>query len=52
MRLDTRLLDYIDEMAPPVTTEEAIARRQVPNPSGRSLVWALIAFAAVLTVAG
>ena len=54
MRLDTRLLDYIDEMAPPVTTEEAIARRQKPNlnPAGRGLAWALVAFAAVLTVAG
>lgn len=33
MRPETRLLDYIDEMAPPVTTEEAIARRQSPNRS-------------------
>jgi hypothetical protein len=52
MRLDTRLLDYIDEMAPPVTTEEAIARLRKPNPSRRGLAWALVAFAAVLTVAG
>jgi hypothetical protein len=33
MRLETRLLDYIDEMAPPVTAEEAIARRQAANGS-------------------
>ncbi len=31
MRLETRLLDYVDEMAPPVTTEEAIARSESPN---------------------
>jgi hypothetical protein len=31
MRLERRLLDYIDEMAPSVTTEEAIARKQSPN---------------------
>ena len=30
MRPETRLLDYIDEMVPPVTTEETIARRQSP----------------------
>ena len=33
MRPETRLLDYIDEMAPPVTTEEAIARTESPTRS-------------------
>lgn len=33
MRPETRLLDYIDEMAPPVSTKEAVARRQSPNRS-------------------
>jgi len=33
MRLETRLLEYIDEMAPPVTADDAIARRQSPNRS-------------------
>ena len=61
MRLETRLLDYIDEMAPPVTTEEVVARRQSPNRSsaktqtprpGKGLAWALAAFVLVLTVGG
>lgn len=33
MRPETRLLDYIDEIAPTVTTQEATARRQRPNRS-------------------
>jgi hypothetical protein len=55
MRPETRLLDYIDEMAPPVTMEEAIARRRksaetkTPGP-GRGLGWALAAFAVVLAI--
>jgi hypothetical protein len=53
MRSETGLLDYIDEMAPPVSADEAIARRQHPSPGqGRGLAWALAAFAVVLTVAG
>ena len=52
MRLETRLLDYIDEMAPPVTAEEAIARRQSPNRSGRSLAWAVAAFVVVVFAIG
>jgi hypothetical protein len=55
MRPETRLLDYIDEMAPPVSSEEAIARRQSPNltPSPRrGLAWAVVTFAVVLAFGG
>lgn len=62
MKPETRLLDYIDTMAPPVTAEEAMARRQSPNRSWRSLAtftkrpgggaWALAAFVVVLAVGG
>ena len=49
MRSETRLLEYIDAMAPPVTTEEAIARRQAPT---RSWVRVAIAAVAVLVLLG